>query len=191
MSELALKLIAENKKTKDTFLDLGICGLTNLPDELFELTWLEELNLGEFYRERGQSELKKTNNNQNENQIHEKSRNVVRLANLKNLTSLQLYGNDFVNASFLSDLTGLTNLDISGNKIADISFFSNLNGLTSLDLSYNQITDISFLEGLKSLTRLDLNNNQITDFSFLEELKSLTSLDLNYNQITDYSNLEE
>ena len=43
MSELALKLIREAKETRATRLDLGNCGLTELPDELFELTWLEEL----------------------------------------------------------------------------------------------------------------------------------------------------
>ncbi len=45
MSELALKLIREAKETHATRLDLGNCGLTQLSDELFELTWLEELNL--------------------------------------------------------------------------------------------------------------------------------------------------
>jgi len=47
MSELALKLIREAKKTKAKKLDLGNCGLTELPDELFELVWLEELYLSE------------------------------------------------------------------------------------------------------------------------------------------------
>jgi internalin A len=46
MSALALKLIQEAKEQRLTRLDLGNCGLTELPDELFELTWLEELDLG-------------------------------------------------------------------------------------------------------------------------------------------------
>jgi internalin A len=45
MSELALKLIRECKETRSTWLDLSNCGLTELPDELFELVWLEELYL--------------------------------------------------------------------------------------------------------------------------------------------------
>lgn len=40
MSELALKLILEAKKT--CAKKLGNCGLTELPDELFELGELEE-----------------------------------------------------------------------------------------------------------------------------------------------------
>ncbi|MDD5322392.1 MAG: hypothetical protein PHD43_17620 [Methylococcales bacterium] len=37
MSELALKLIAENKRTRSPFLDLGNCGLTEVPEEIGEL----------------------------------------------------------------------------------------------------------------------------------------------------------
>jgi internalin A len=44
MSLLAQQLIAENKATKNPFLDLGNCGLTELPDELFDCVWLENLN---------------------------------------------------------------------------------------------------------------------------------------------------
>ncbi len=33
MSELALRLIEENKKPRDTFLDIGSCGLTEVPEE--------------------------------------------------------------------------------------------------------------------------------------------------------------
>ena len=39
MSELALKLIQKAKETRATHLDLGNCGLTELPDALFELVW--------------------------------------------------------------------------------------------------------------------------------------------------------
>ncbi len=45
MSELALQLIREAKEQRLTRLDLGNCGLTTLPEELFELEWLEELIL--------------------------------------------------------------------------------------------------------------------------------------------------
>lgn len=46
MSELALQLIAKEKREKTGALDLGDCGLTELPKELFELEWLENLGLG-------------------------------------------------------------------------------------------------------------------------------------------------
>jgi len=43
MSKVALQLIAQAKKDHATCLDLGNCGLTEIPHELFELVWLEEL----------------------------------------------------------------------------------------------------------------------------------------------------
>lgn len=51
MSELALQLIAENKakhaRGEDArVLDLGNCGLTEVPEEVGDLVWLEELLLG-------------------------------------------------------------------------------------------------------------------------------------------------
>jgi hypothetical protein len=48
MSELALQLIAENKKTRATRLDLGNCGLTELPPEALECVWVEELILSDL-----------------------------------------------------------------------------------------------------------------------------------------------
>jgi hypothetical protein len=44
MSELALKLIDENKITRATFLDLGNCGLREVPDEIGDLVWIEVLS---------------------------------------------------------------------------------------------------------------------------------------------------
>jgi hypothetical protein len=41
MSDLALRVVAENKKTRDTFLDLGNCGLVRIAPEIQELVWLE------------------------------------------------------------------------------------------------------------------------------------------------------
>ena len=52
MPNLALQLIFNAKRTHATRLDLGNCGLTELPEELFELTWLTELMLcteGAYY----------------------------------------------------------------------------------------------------------------------------------------------
>jgi len=45
MSDFALHLIGENKKNRALSLDIGNCGLTELPQELEELIWLEELIL--------------------------------------------------------------------------------------------------------------------------------------------------
>jgi len=46
MSNLALQLIAENKSSKATFLDLGNCELNEIPTEIGDLVWLKHLALG-------------------------------------------------------------------------------------------------------------------------------------------------
>jgi len=51
MSKLALELITEAKRTNAKVLDLGYCGLTELPDELFELKELEELIVSNGHRD--------------------------------------------------------------------------------------------------------------------------------------------
>ena len=47
MSDLALQLIADNKRTKAKSLDLGRCGLNAVPTEIRELVWLESLFLAD------------------------------------------------------------------------------------------------------------------------------------------------
>ncbi|MEN9868422.1 MAG: hypothetical protein RL748_4012, partial [Pseudomonadota bacterium] len=60
MSNRALKLIAKNKRSKATYLDLGECGLSELPKELAELVWLETLNLGGEWYDWGVSGYRRT-----------------------------------------------------------------------------------------------------------------------------------
>ncbi|MCB9353402.1 MAG: hypothetical protein H6575_02420 [Lewinellaceae bacterium] len=56
MSELALKLIRENiekhRRGEDaTFLDLGNCGITEVPEEIGECVWVERLTLSKDWVE--------------------------------------------------------------------------------------------------------------------------------------------
>ena len=188
MSELAKKLIAENKISKDTFLDLGNCGLTTLPAELLELTHLESLILGTYYFDEKQNYIE-TKNQGKGNQFNGKA--LIKLAELPALKNLLLGGNQKplisdADISFLSSLVHLTTLNLSLNEISDISFLSSLANLISLDLSSNQISDISYLSPLANLISLDLSSNQISDISYLSPLANLTSLDLSYNQISNF-----
>jgi signal recognition particle receptor subunit beta len=148
MSEQALKRIAEAKQKRLTRLDLGNYGLTEWPPELFELDWLEELNLS-F------------------NQLSD----VSALAALTGLTSLYLSYNQLSDVSGLAALTGLTSLDLSGNNLSDVSALAALTGLTSLDLSINKLSDVSALAALTKLEKLDLCSNKP-----LQSLKSLLPL---------------
>ncbi|MBB3839336.1 small GTP-binding protein [Runella defluvii] len=190
MSKLALRLIAENKRTKAPFLDLGNCGLKNqLPEELLDCVWLEKLNLGDFYFDKEIKKWVTTSNRGKKNSF--KGNELVVLQKLTALQSLDLSNNQISDYSFLEKLTVLQSLDLSNNQISDIRFLEKFTALQSLDLSINQISDIRFLEKLTVLQSLDLSNNQISDIRFLEKLTALQLLNLSSNQISDIRFLEK
>ncbi|WP_020606027.1 leucine-rich repeat domain-containing protein [Spirosoma spitsbergense] len=122
MSDLARQLIAENQRTHAPFLDLGNCGLkdSNLPTELFTLTWLTALNLGDCYKN-SQDNWKASQNTGVKNQLSEKSLHQV------------------------NQLEQIQRLDLSSNRVNDIRFLAELPQLQSLDLRNNQITAVSNL----------------------------------------------
>jgi len=186
MSQLAKQLIAEAKRTNAKVLDLGNCGLTELPDELFELTELEELKLGNGYWDY-QKNYGKANFIKNV---------CPSISNLQALKALQINGewhrkNQISDISFLEKLTSLQTLNLSCNQISDISFLKKLTSLQTLNLSCNRISDVSFLKKLTNLHTLHLGDNRISDYSFLEKLTNLQTLDLGFNKISDYSFLEK
>ncbi len=187
MSELALQLIAGNQHTQNPKLDLGNCGLTTLPEELFDCVWLEELILSNKWWDPKQKEWVDSYNKGPRNNLSALHKNIT---NLKQLKILKAGGNyntkwkisDF---DFLSSLTELQSLDLSFNQISKCSFLSSFKDLQFLNLSFNEVSDVSFLSSLTSLQSLDLSSNQISDFSFLSSLTGLQSLGLSLNRISD------
>ena len=78
--------------------------------------------------------------------------------------------------SALAELTQLTELDLSDNEITDLTPLAELKELEKLDLASNQITDLTPLAELKELKGLYLQFNGITDVSPLAELAKLEEL---------------
>ena len=148
----------------------GISDLTGLE----YATNLTSLNLGEFYYYWVWPPELRTN------QIED----IIPLAGLIRLKSLNLSNNQISDISALSGLTDLETLILYNNKITDISALSGLSNLTSLDLERNQIMDITPLSGLTNLKSLELSSNSIVDTSTLSTLTGLESLLLNRNGLT-------
>ena len=110
-----------------------------------------------------------------------------------NLTSLALgYGkagnsNAVKDLSPLADLTQLTSLDLAGNSISDISAVTGLTNLTWLHFWGNSISDISPVVGLTNLIDLYLGDNNISDISPLVANTGLGSGDtvnVQYNPLS-------
>ncbi|WP_264711384.1 leucine-rich repeat domain-containing protein [Wolbachia endosymbiont (group A) of Andrena haemorrhoa] len=118
---------------------------------------------------------------------------VKKLAQLKNLTSLDLSGNkiDDEGAKELAKLANLTSLDLSSNKIGyeGVKELAQLKNLTSLNLSGNKIGSegVKELTKLANLTSLSLVNCGIgyKDIGELAQLKNLTSLNLSSDKVSD------
>ncbi|MDF2387855.1 leucine-rich repeat protein [Nostoc ellipsosporum NOK] len=167
-----LEKIREAKEKKLKELDLsnhystdGKEKLIEIPAEVFELEWLEVLNLGG-------------------NRITTLPEAIARL---QKLTTLYLSGNRITTLpEAIARLQKLTTLYLSDNRITTLpEAIARLQQLTSLNLRNNQITTLpEAIARLQQLTYLNLRSNQITTLpEAITRLEKLTSLYLSDNPI--------
>ena len=209
MSELALHLIRENKQKRARgedagFLDLGNCDLTEVPQEIGELVWLETLSFSSEWWDENKRNI--TNNTGRANKLRRLIPSVSALTNIKillgdsvkpnpfsrltNLKKLSLSG--LSKLDDLSPLAGLTNLQtlrISGTKVTDLTPLSELTSLQSLYVSGTQVSNLTPLSGLTSLQTLDISRMPVTDLTPLSELTSLQELNVSGTKVTDLTPL--
>ena len=188
---IVYRLITENKRTQSPTLDLGNCGLTELPD-LSGMEWIETLIVSNEWWDQEQRKWIKSQNVGPENKIARPTTHHLP-SSLRKIEMSGRLGTSWPisDGRFLQKLTNLTSLNISNTNISDVRFLEKLTKLTSLDLSYNHISDARFLEKLTNLTSLNIRNTNISDVRFLEKLTKLTSLDLSNNRIRDARFLEK
>ena len=195
----ALKLIAQAKKNRKTRLDLGNCGLTELPDELFELTWLEELILSDSWSEyiyKNQARYIKVSENKGEaNNIIFIHPNIKLIKGLKKLIvagannkELMIY--ELKDISSLKELTHLQQLNISNTQVNDLSPLKELTHLQQLHLDLTQVSDLSPLQHLTHLQQLYISSTQVSDISPLQNLTHLQQVNISSTQVSDLSPLQ-
>ena len=190
MSERATQLIAENRKTKAPFLDLGNCGLKALPPELGELTWLESLGLGSSFWVFEDNRWKtQRGNNGPRNQID--GRSMSALKPLTQLTSLSLVDLPIADISFLADLPQLRSLDLGGVLATDFSVLGTLLKLQVLDVARTRLSDLTPLAGLSDLRALNLLSSQVSDLGPLTGLTKLQWLRVSSTEVSQLSPLSQ
>lgn len=162
----ALNRIEKAKSARLTSLNFTELGLTSIPLEIQELTWLTSL----FASFNAFSDLEP-------------------IRHLSNLERVDFRGNRLYELHSLSNLVHLKYLDLAGNSIQDISPLNSLIGLETLYLSENQISNLSPLRSLSNLKHLFLSENLLVDISPLEESKELLELDVSKNKIGKISPL--
>ena len=136
------------------------------------------------------------------------------LAELENLTNLNLADMELEDISPISGMSKLSHLDVSGNNLKNLDAvsaliylevfsaannplestdgISNCTILTHLDLSSTGISDISVIEkSAATLKQLYLDNNEISFITSISKLTSLTELSLDNNKIYSIDPLKE
>lgn len=129
-------------------LDLGNCGLTEVPEEVGELVWLEELILSNYWWEfvgRINWKLKKSKNDKAPNAINSLPYNFRNLVNLKKIICSGDEGSvwEIEDLSVLSYCINLRYIHCSATKVKDLSPISNLHFLKGLSCYNTKIEDIS------------------------------------------------
>jgi internalin A len=202
MSALALKLIQEAKEQRLTRLDLGNCGLTELPDELFELIWLEELILSdswnEYSFEKKMSEYFRSQNKDKTNNIKSISPKIKILRGLKKLIACGNYAkwlrkhlNPVETVLFFHvSETQLQKLYVSLTEVSDLTPLKDLIQLQQLDVSLTEVSDLTSLKDLTQLQQLYVNSTQVSDLKPLKDLTQLQKLYVSYTQVSDLTPLK-
>jgi internalin A len=156
----AKQLIKKCLETKNTYLDLGNCGLTDLGEvpDLFDCTHLETLILSNTWYDFVEKKEKQSENRGSHNQITKLTKGFLHLQNLQALKM----GGYYYSFGFINY--------INRWHIADYELLSALTQLKVLDISYTGISDISPLKALNQLNSLDLSGTGISDISPLKAL---------------------
>src|SRR5271166_2561947 len=188
MSDLALRLIAENRRTRDTFLDLGNCGLTEVPGEVGELVWLKGLSLTNRWDEwDGWEWLGRKSRNSGES--NNRLTHIGPLARLTALQSLYLSDTKVTDLAALASMSALHRLAVSRTQITDLAPLASLTFLQSLSAGETQVSDLAPLAGLSAMQSLHVSSTQVSDLAPLAGLSALQDLDFSETKVTDLAPL--
>ncbi len=174
-------------------LDLSNAKITQIPDEVLELTHLKILNLKWNKIQKSLAHIVFFSNltwlDLSNNQL---STLPDSFSNLSNLTWLDLSNNRLSTLpESITNLFNLTTLDLSNNRLSTLpNSFSNLSKLTWLYLSNNHLSTLpNSFSNLSKLIRLYLSNNRLSTLpNSFSNLFDLTRVNLSNNQLSTLPN---
>ena len=182
---LALALIEKEKREKTGFLDLGNCGLSEVPEEVRELVWLNRLVLGNVYL----NQLNQWVNCENGNGQNTISRLPDWISKLSNLQALFLNDTNVVDLSPIKKLKKLQILDCYNTSVADLSPLTGLIQLQRLYCSRTSLVDLLPLAGLVGMQEFNCSHTKVADLSPLTYLVELQMLECSHGLVHDLSPL--
>lgn len=154
--EIALYVIKENQLTKSPRLDLSCLALAELPDELWDCTWVEELSLG-----RNQwNEKRQTWSLEDYYERITFTSIPNKIAQLTDLKTLLLDGVPQIDLTPLLQLKFLAHLDIRDADIEDFIPLTTIPSLRKLYLSIDHISDLCIFHYLGQLETLVIDEKE-------------------------------
>lgn len=189
MSELALKRIRETMANRATRLDLVNCGLTELPEEVYKLYWLEELNLGNTYSFLNNSwREKRTNDDGIPNFLTSLPDKISLLNQLKCITLDEL---PLVQIDSLKYLNNLTVLSLRGTKVINFDSIQHLSKIREIDLSKTRVSSLEFLSSAKDLEVFECSETKVKDLYPLSRLINIKEISASNTNITNLYPLKD
>jgi internalin A len=187
MSELALKLIRENIEKHNrgedaSVLDLGNCGMTEVPEELRECVWLETLSFGKYCYDFKTGKWLKTINSGDNNEI---THLPPFLSDLTNLIQFVISDLKIKSIEIVNTYEKLQLLSLNGTKVDDLDPIRNLTELRSLDCQDTKISNLEAISGLINLDFLNISYNRISHIDVVKNLKRLQFLFCSNTYIRD------
>lgn len=209
MSELALQIIEKEKREKTGTLNIGRCGLTEIPDIITEIDGLKSLIIGNSYHIKTNNDLVNNKNRHRMNQINNLEAisklpglqhlycsemnitDLAPLANSQNLETLVCSSTLISDLSPLEKLYKLQELTFARTSVSNLNPLASLKKLKTLVCSGTLVVDLMPLRNLPSLQRLFIANTQVFDISPLAHLSELTTIYCGGSLVSDLSPLIE
>lgn len=186
-----------------------MCGLTDWPDEVCEMYWLEELNFrnytyddkawdfenfqkGKWIQRNDEYRLKTT---LIRNQI-KKLPSAHELKKMQNLKKLSIGGGynfilgiwelwELVEIESILALKELKHLECVHTPVLNFQVLTNLTSLHTLKLTDTSINELNSIASLRKLELLDISDTLVSDFQPLSDLSALQSLNLRGTEVSD------
>jgi internalin A len=206
MSDLALQLIAENKRSRATFLDLGNgglteipadatfldlgnCGLTEVPAEVGELVWLEGLSLAGNEGLADLAPLAGLSPLQWLDVSSTRVTELVPLAGLSTLGTIDASNTQVIDLAPLAGLSDLEALDVGGTQVSDLTPLASVFALQALYVRGAPVSDLAPLTDLSALRELNVGGTQVSELAPLAGLSALQTLDVSNTQVSELAPL--
>lgn len=189
----ALERIQEAKKRKSYTISLMRVGtgdpLTEIPNDLFELSWLTGLSLGSNQLTNLPESISELQNIESLDLSYNRFTSLPDvISELQNLTRLDLDGNQLTSLpESISKLQKLLELNLGNNKFVSLpESITKLQKLKSLSLRGNQLVSLpDSIINLQNLTLLGLRGNRLANLpEFIAKLQNLVTLILSDNYLT-------